>query len=371
LGAPFSALGSRIEDGLDYVEDTKAIDRLVLILANPHARPLFGNLGDGSGLGGGVYLSTAQAISPKFEIFGLGHVTTKRYLQGQAGIRLKPWDSLREKLTFSLMSELRLLPQEDFWGAGATPGSTRTNYDLQNRVVSADLTFRPTRSWRFGAALVYESASVFAGDDDRYPTTQSVFPAVSTPGLLEGAALLAPTLFVEYDRRRGRNAPIGGFYSYAAVASNDSVGRGDFGFWSYLVDTRFYVPLLSDARVLAARTLLRFNEAKGGSQIPFFRLARLGDSHTLRGYDSQRFHANNAAAWNVEYRNDLTGGIGAFAFTDFGQVFNSRSEFNTSNFRVTYGGGLQFKTRESIVLRTYLAKSEEGNRFFFSFGPTF
>lgn len=371
IAVPFSALGSQIEKGLDYVEETQAIDRLVIILNHPNIRPLIGNLGDGSGFGGGVYLSTANAISPRFQLFGLGHITTKVYLQGQAGFRALPSAALGEKLEFTFTSELRLRPQEDFWGAGPQPGDIRTNYDLQDRTLTASVTYRPTRNWRFGTGLSYDSASVFRGKDERFPTTQSVFPVSGTPGLAEGAALLAPTVFIEYDRRQGFNAPIRGFYSYAAVSSNDSVGRGDFGYWSYTVDTRFYIPLFSDGRVLAARTLLLFNDPKGNSQIPFFRLARLGDSQTLRGYDSQRFHANNAAAWNVEYRTDLTGGIGAFAFTDFGQVFNNRSEFNTTNFRVTYGGGFQFKSRQSILLRVYLAKSEETTRFFFTFGPTF
>jgi hypothetical protein len=368
--APFGVVGRQMEKGLNYVEESRALDRLIVILNHPNIRPVIGNLGDGSGFGGGAVLSTAESLSP-FKIFGLGHITSKRYLQGLAGVSVRPSPALGEKLELFTTAELRLRPEEDFWGLGAQSDTTRTNYDLQNRTVSAGLTYRPTTNWRAGTTLVYDSASVFAGRDKRFPTTQSVFPVDTVPGLAEGAALLSPTAFVEYDARGGRSSPIRGFYTMATVASNDSVGSGDYGFWSYTVDSRLYIPLLSDGRVLAARTLLWFNDPKGGSQVPFFRMAQLGDSQTLRGYDSQRFRANNAAAWNVEYRTDLTGFIGAFAFTDFGQVFNSRSEFNTENFRVTYGGGLQFKTRESIFLRVYLAKSDESSRFFFTVGPTF
>jgi hypothetical protein len=149
------------------------------------------------------------------------------------------------------------------------------------------------------------------------------------------------------------------------------VNGSDFSYWRYAVDQRFYASLGSERRVFAVRTLLAFTDTRDDSQIPFYRLARLGDTQTLRGYDPNRFYGRNAAAWNAEYRTDLTGGLGAFAFTDFGQVFDRASEFSTRNFRVTYGGGLQLKTKTSVVLRTYLARSQESTRLMISFGPTF
>jgi outer membrane translocation and assembly module TamA len=217
----------------------------------------------------------------------------------------------------------------------------------------------------------YSATSIFAGADDSYPSTNAVFSSASLPGLTGTGELFEASLFAEYDTRSGNTSPVRGFYVRASISSVDGVNGSDFSYWRYAVDQRFYVPLGSERRVFAVRTLLAFTDTRDDSQVPFFRLARLGDTQTLRGFDANRFYGRNAAAWNAEYRTDLTGGLGAFAFTDFGQVFDRASEFNTRNFRVTYGGGLQVKSKKSIVLRTYLARSSEGSRLMFSFGPTF
>jgi outer membrane protein assembly factor BamA len=224
---------------------------------------------------------------------------------------------------------------------------------------------------RSGWEVKYSATSIFAGEDGLYPSTGAVFSSASLPGLAGGGELFETSLFAEYDTRSGRTSPVRGFYVRASISSVDGVNGSDFSYWRYAVDQRFYVPLGNERRVFAVRTLLAFTDTRDDSQIPFFRLARLGDTQTLRGYDANRFYGRNAAAWNAEYRTDLTGGLGAFAFTDFGQVFDRASEFNTANFRVTYGGGVQLKTKKSIVLRTYVARSQERTRLMISFGPTF
>jgi hypothetical protein len=369
--APFRGIGPKFERGLTYAENHNIARRLQIILSNPYIHPVIGSLGDGSSFGVGVALSTEQAISPNLRIFGSTHATLKKYTDTGAGISFDPTGQALKRFELTLKARHRLRPEEDFWGVGPDPQRTRTTYDMQERSLALEAVLRPARHLRLGAGTEYMSTSIFAGKDGRFPTTQQVFPAVQLPGLALGAALLGTGVFAEFDTRNGSTNPSRAIFLRASAVSNDSVGREAFGFWNYHFDARFYVPLGSVRRVLALRTLLDFNDPKSGGEISFFRLARLGDSRTLRGYDSFRFHARHAAAWNVEYRMDLTGGIGAFAFTDFGQVFNRRSEFNTRNFRVTGGGGLAFKTKKSIFLRAYVGRSGEGNRFFLQFGPTF
>ncbi|HEV8523251.1 MAG TPA: BamA/TamA family outer membrane protein [Terriglobales bacterium] len=370
LLAPFRALAPKVERGLTSLENTQVLSIAREFLRDPHARPLIGGLGDGSGFGGGVALSTADSL-PGLQFFGTVRATTKKYTEMTAGIRSGTQSEKVEKFYVKLIGIHRLRPQEDFWGIGAGAPPLRTNYDLQERGADLSLNLRPQSLLKFGVGFNYSSNSVFPGKDQRFPTTQSQFSPLQVPGLAEGAALLSGYFFAEFDSRKGASNPVHAGFIRLGVSSNDSVGSGDFGYWNYTLDARYYAPMGSEHRVLAMRTLLEFNSPKGGSQVPFFRLARLGDRETLRGYDTYRFHARNAAAWNVEYRVDLTGGIGAFGFTDFGQVFNDWSEFSSQFFRITYGGGLQFKSRKKIFLRVYVGKSEEGTRFFFTFGPTF
>jgi outer membrane protein assembly factor BamA len=215
----------------------------------------------------------------------------------------------------------------------------------------------------------FSSNRVFGGTDSRFRETQEVFPDL--PGFARGAEMIGPLAFVELDTRDQPSRPRKGTFTSFTVTSYDALGGGDFGFLNYRLDARGYVPLGTTRRVLALRLLGLFNDPKGGSEIPFFRLARIGDTQTLRGYDSFRFYGRNALAANVEYRFDLIPGIGALLFTDFGQVFNRRSELNAANLHATYGGGVEFSSKRSTVFRVLVAKSPEGMRIMFGFGPTF
>jgi outer membrane protein assembly factor BamA len=274
----------------------------------------------------------------------------------------------------------RYRPEEDYWGVGINSSrDERTTYSLTERGIRTQASLRIAGPMRVGALVDYSSNTVAAGKDKRFPTTSKLFGGSDLPGLESGAALLGAGIFAEFDRRDVVANPHKGFYARFAATSNDSVGRDDFGFINYALDARGYLPLGSTRRTLALRLLGDFNDPKGGSQVPFFRLARVGDGETLRGYDTYRFHGRHALHTSVEYRYQLAstfdekgfGGIDALAFTDIGQVFNHRSEFSMNNLRATWGGGIQFSSARSTVLRVLYARSPEGSRLFFSFGPSF
>ncbi|HYH00225.1 MAG TPA: BamA/TamA family outer membrane protein [Terriglobales bacterium] len=365
---PFSIAGSKVEAGLNIVEDSKIHNRLQIMLADPHVRPIVGNLGDGSGFGLGVAFNTAGTDERKLALEGDAHATVKQYVEANLSARLLSRDTPIGALTFRTGVGYKMRPEEDFYGVG--PASDfRTNYNLIERSTSATVEVKRGKRVRFGTQLKFSDTVIVNGRDLNFPSTRQAYAPTELAGL-GGAQLFETSAFVEYDTRAGRTSPVKGLYVKALASSVEGID-GDFGYWQYKIDQRAYVPLASPRRVFAIRTLLVFSDPRGASQVPFFRLARLGNSETLRGFDPNRFYGRNAAAWNAEYRTDLTGGLGAFAFTDFGQVFNRRADFNTSNFQVTYGAGLQVKTARAILLRTYVARSSEGTRLMISFGPTF
>ncbi|HEU4769001.1 MAG TPA: BamA/TamA family outer membrane protein [Pyrinomonadaceae bacterium] len=378
--APFRFLAPRINAGLTRVENERLMNRLELVLSNPSIRPMFGSLGDGSGFGAGVYLSTADRLSRNYKLFLSTHGTLNSYLETMGGVEVSPSDFAGGRLRLDLVGRYRYRPEEDFWGVGIDSSrAERTTYTLTERGIRTQASVRIAGPLRIGALLDYSSNTVTAGEDKRFPTTGELFGAAALPGLQSGAALLGAGLFAEFDRRDMAANPHRGFYGRFAATSNDSVGRDDFGFINYALDARGYVPLGSTRRTLAVRVLADFNDPRGGSQVPFFRLARLGDTETLRGYDTYRFHARHGLHASVEYRYQLAstfdekgfGGVDALAFTDIGQVFNHRSEFSMNNLRATWGGGIQFSSARSTVFRVLYARSPEGARLFFSFGPSF
>ena len=76
----------------------------------------------------------------------------------------------------------------------------------------------------------------------------------------------------------------------------------------------------------------------------------------------------DAAGFMVEYRWPLWRHMDAFLFTDQGRVFaDLEKDFEFSNFRSAYGGGIRIWNRTSNS-EIAIAKSNEKLRFYLSFG---
>lgn len=388
--APFRAVAPGLQSGLTAFEESRIRQRIQAWLGREfyeddlapdaprdhrhlHYKLRFATLGDGSGFGPGLEVSTAEVLSKDFGVFLQAHPTMKRYLQAGGGLRVHPGGvDLWRGFMMELAGRYNARPREDFWGVG--PQSLfddRSTYYLQERGAKLEGSYYDGRRLKVGIGLDYSASRVFEGKDARFPTTQAVFsPAL--PGLdTGGAALFGPFAFVQFDFRDITSSPRAGAFVRMEAASLDNVGRGDYGFMHYRVDSRMYLPIWTRRRIIALRLLGDFNDPKGGSSIPFFRLARLGDSETLRGYESFRFHGRNALMGSIEYRMDLTGGLGAFFFTDIGQVFDRAAELNTRNTHATWGGGIELKSKKSTFLRLYTARAGESSRFFFKLGAGF
>lgn len=362
--------GSKIDRAITKFETSKVMERLKVYMNHPIVHPRFGGMGDGSGFGLGVEFTNNVSKTPNVKLSALLQGTFRRYLFTAAGISVDPTGGGRERFQLDFTGRYQLRPRDQFYGLGPDSfRSNRSNYDLQERGFNFAAIFKPTKSLHLGAGLDFSSARVFDGRDPRYAKTPKLFPTL--PGLARGASLLSPQAFIEFDQRNEKGNPTKGVYAIFTASSNDSVGKDDFGFVNLRFDTRGYLPLGTPRRVLAARLIGNFNNEKGGSQIPFFRLARLGDTHTLRGYRPLRFYGRNALAANIEYRFEVIPGIGMLAFTDVGQVFDRRSQLTSQYLHATWGGGIEFKSKKSTLFRILVGKSGESTRLIFGFGPTF
>jgi outer membrane protein assembly factor BamA len=376
LLAPFRYIAPSINDGVTVAEKRFfTIDRFSK-KSGPEGfsvKPLFGSLGDGTGLGAGFSISTGDSISKNFILFSSAQVTTRKYLVTFLGFKADPTGGGGRFFSIEMNSRYRHRPEEDFFGPGINSlEGQRTTYNLQERGVGLRASLNLPFHLRVGAGIDYSGSRVFGGKDDRYAQIQEVFGSSNLPGLVEGgAALLGYYGFIQFDMRDNPSYPRSGSYINFSITSNDSVGRGDFGFINYFLDGRGYIPLGTKSRVLALRVIGNFNDRKGGSEIPFFRLARLGDLDTLRGYGTYRFHARNSISSNIEYRYRLGRWMDALLFTDIGQVFDRASEISTRNMHATFGGGIQFRSENKVFFKILVGKSGDGTRVFFTFGPTF
>ena len=364
------SLGAKIDKALTRFEDTKMLEQIRIFMNNPYVHARFGGIGDGSGFGLGVEFTNNASKPSNVHFSSVLHATFRKYVLATAGISVDPTGGQRERFQLDFTGRYTLRPRDNFYGLG--PGSfrsNRSNYDLQERGFNFAAGWKVAKSLRLGAGLDFSAARVFEGQDPRLAKTPQLFPTL--PGLARGASLLSPQVFVELDKRNNPGNASKGVYANFTASSNDSVGKDDFGFVNLKLDARGYLPLGTPRRVLAARLIGNFNNPKGGSEIPFFRLAHIGDNQTLRGYRQFRFYGRNALAANIEYRFELIPSIGALAFTDVGQVFDRRAQLTAQNLHATFGGGIEFKSKKSTLFRILVGKSGEGTRVIIGFGPTF
>ncbi|MFN7930351.1 MAG: BamA/TamA family outer membrane protein [Blastocatellia bacterium] len=362
--------GGKLDRTLGQFENSRLIEQLRVYLRNPYIHPRFGGTGDGSGFGLGVEFTNNIQQPSNVRLSALLQATFRSYVLARAGISIDPTGGKRERFQLDFTGRYQLRPRDNFYGVGFnSQRSNRSNYDLQERGFNFAAIWKLTPALRVGAGLDFSAARIFDGHDDRLAKTPKLFPTL--PGIARGASLLSPQAFIELDKRDRPGDPTKGLFASFMASSNDSVGKDDFGFVNWRFDARGYVPLGTSRHVVAARLLGNFNETKGGSQIPFFRLARLGDSQTLRGFRPLRYYGSNALAASLEYRFTLVPRVGLVAFTDAGQVFEKRAELSAQNMRATYGGGIAFKSKNTTLVRLLVGKSAESTRVIIGFGPTF
>jgi hypothetical protein len=329
-----------------------------------HKKLLYGGLGEGSGIGAGVALSTADLLSRDFEVSTSVAVTLQRYFDTRAGFAFDPTGSEKRRFRIVGGGRYQLRPKEDFSGIGPESSEfDRTTYDQQERSARLGAELQPHARVLLAAGVDYSSTSIFPGRDDRFPTTQQLFTPSEVPGLT-GGRLFGPYALVQLDGRDVATDPRSGAWLTLGVGDSRSVDGNRFAFTSYRVDGRTYLPLGTRRRVLALRVLGLFNDPRGGSDVPFFRMARLGDYETLRGYPSYRFYGNNALSGNVEYRWQLVEQLRAFMFADFGQVFDRASQLSVENARATFGGGFEAHAARNFVFRIFVGKSPQETRVF-------
>lgn len=379
LMKPFRAIAPAVTDRITTFEE----DKQYLILFGPRTYPIspaFGGVSEDSGFGVGFTASTKDYLSKDFRIIGSALVTSKNYARTNVGFEYTPQKFAKNKLKIKLIGEQLLLAEEDFYGSGAN--SIRENEtSFYHRQLGAKLSvdFEVNKNVKFGAFGEFTRNDITEGGGDPSFVISDRFNSQTLPGLDRNIRLIETGAFVQTQMLDEPENPHSGWSTKFSFSNVDSVGRSYFGWQNYEIDARTYIPLGNKLRVVALRFLGDFKDTKGNSAVPFFRLARLGDGETLRGYDTFRFQGNNAMHLNVEYRFKLMQGFETSGFTgvegvffgDFGQVYNNYNELKWQNVRATWGGGFRVTTKSSVALTILYAQSPERGGILWRFGRTF
>lgn len=267
--------------------------------------------------------------------------------------------------------------RERIYGLGPSSKSAdEANYSYQGAF--GDLTFRWQADPRLAVSVTGGMRRVDPSDGRRTSTEgdrniiAERFAGQDLYGLLETLDLYSIGTELKLDWRDRPGSPLRGGTEVLRVAYVTANGpdNTDVGFWKVRGEAHHYFNLFG-GRVIGLRVLAEITEPDEGTRVPFYELAHLGGSHSLRGFSTDRFAARDMAMFTVEYRWPLWRKIDAFLFTDQGRVFdNIEDDFAFTNFRSSYGGGLRIWSHDSnIELMT--ADSPEAIKFYLNLGAAF
>lgn len=124
----------------------------------------------------------------------------------------------------------------------------------------------------------------------------------------------------------------------------------------------------------------RISVENTSGDVPYWKLASLGDEETLRGFPSQRFLDDNSILFNTELRtwlfniDLLNSEFGGTLFFDIGRTYANKTDFSSilRDLRYSFGfGGTSSLFTPDFVLRTDVGFSKEGIGIYFTSGYMF
>lgn len=325
-----------------------------------------------SGLLGGLAIQSSNSFSRGIGVGLKGSYSTNKY--GFAALTLggEHWGDGPLGLVgeFGWQSKTR----ERFHGIGASSSlDNESNYGFRGAFGSLHGYWEVTR---------HLSASAFGGfrrvdpRDGRLTTTVHtrdsmavIYDGQDLYGLFERLDLMEYGTELTHDWRDRPGSPLKGGTELLRVSYVTGTGAADtsIGFWKVRAEISHYLDLFR-GRVIGVRVLAEVTEPDDWTRIPFYELAQLGGSHSLRGYRTGRFTDRDMAMITLEYRWPLWQRIDAFLFTDQGRVFHDiEDDFAFANFRSSYGGGLRIWNSRGAS-EIMIARSNEKVRFYLNLG---
>lgn len=367
---------------------------------NDHVEALLGGFYAGAGIGVGVEVSTGEKI-PMTELYARAILSIPRWYQvGELGANINGKNKTRGNVRFNYLRRRR----DNFFGIGPhTNDNLETNFGIERRSYYGELirTLISKDNNKLDAAIYLgvSNTGSFNGSDDSEPEIEKLYsgnpntpdPKRWLPGLNENAKLLNYGVYGKWDRRNNDVGLTKGTYLFGRIASFDGLDNGnafeDFGWVEYEADVRVYIPIKSEKTSVALRGFTDINSPKGNSQIPFYNMEWLGGRSFLRGFQNFRFRGNSILLFSGELRRTVyakseTRGVDAILLTDGGQIWGDNrsktdptiirnNDFNSSNWKIGAGAGVQFRLDKKTAFRLEVASSNESTRAYFSFARGF
>ena len=361
-------------------------------LGTKYANGVFGGFEQLGWPGFGVQVTTADLFRfVEFRATAFVSLNLYRRFEGEAYFPRVFDENTHADVWFDYLRRTK----DNFFGIGPRiANTTQTNFDLEQRSYNATLFHDFSQNLQVGGYFRVSNSATYRGQRDRDIPIDQVFSgdpstvpvANFAPGLLTNAKILSYGGFAEYDLRDDSHGLTKGAYFYGRIGSaqglEDKNAFSDYGWLEGELDGRGYIPLGSDKTSLALRGYAVLKNPRGGSQIPFYDLSFLGGRMYVRGFKNFRFRGNNAVLGSAELRQTVwteseDRGLDVFGFGDAGQVWGdnrsqtdptilANQDFDSSNWRASAGGGLQYRYSKSLAGRIEIGHSFERNLIYFS-----
>lgn len=326
-------------------------------LGTPYAQAIFGGFEQGVGPGGGIQLSSADAIPGlQFRATALMSSQRARRFDLEALIPTVGGSRNHAEVWFTYLQR-----ETNFFGIGPrTPLDAKTQFTIAQRSYQGSF-YRDLADHLQGGVYLQVMNSRISFRSDGH--------------------ILSYGGFFTYDALDNSTGLTRGVSVYGRVASADGLGHHDgltdYGWIEEEVDVRGYAPLGSPRTSLLVRARGQFKTPKGGgSQIPFYDLSWLGGRKYLRGYDTYRFRGNNVLLLSTELQqtvHSITGvrGVDLFASADAGQVWMGSKGVGLRTWHSGLGGGLQYRHSRHLAARVEVSRGDEGARMYWSLSRGF
>lgn len=245
------------------------------------------------------------------------------------------------------------------------PGQGATTYAETLTEASATAAFRPVRLLRLEAGLGVErfETAIGSGSD---PARAGLF--VGAAGVGADPRYVHGQGSVAIDSRPAKGYTRHGTLLRATMHDYRQQNTGPFSFRRLDGVAEQYVPLLRGNWVLFFGLRASTTMTEAGEFVPFFLLPDLG-GHDLRGFDNYRFRDRHSILMTAEYRWYAQEFLDGAIFYDAGKAVATRGALDLAGLHSSYGAGIRLHGPRTTVLRLELARSREGTRLIFAFGP--
>lgn len=350
-----------------------------VVMLNRPLHPVLRGVAPGGGIGAGLVFDAP--LGRPWHAGGAATVTAREYWSGEIDVGFRTARAGVE--TYARQRDMRQL---SFFGLGPESDRTdHTDFRLQDRVVGALASVRPTSWLTIGGRVEGSWPEVGPGHSSKLPSIEARFDEPDAPGLTSQPRQIRyqGSIDIQIPAAIGEALYQGAKYRMAySVFSDQELDRFSFRRLDLEAQQRF--ALFGPLRRLTLHGWVSITSTDAGQEVPFYLQPTLGGKWnlqsvhedligsdgtqaTLRGFRNFRFRDRNLLLLQAEYRIPLWGPVDATVFADAGKVANRRADLGLADLQHNFGFSLSVMRGPATAARVDVGLGgEEGFQVFFT-----